>query len=99
VPGGELPAAGGPQPVGDRAGDLAFAGARRPDKPQEGRLGGLLHVQQRARQLVDGLAVQQRWVDPLAVGQFDRLAGGVQRQRFWALGGQVALGGDLVDLV
>ena len=36
----DLPAAVSPQPVGDRAGDLALAGSGRTDQPQERRLAG-----------------------------------------------------------
>ena len=52
-------AAVGPQAVGDRAGDLALAGAGRADQAQEARARGVVHVQQRAGELVDRLAVQR----------------------------------------
>ena len=77
----DRPAAAGPQAVGDRARDLALAGAGRPDQPQERRPGRVVHVQQRAGQLVDRLAVQPRRVDPPAVGQHDRLAPSRARAR------------------
>jgi hypothetical protein len=60
-----------PQPVGDRAGDLALAGAGRTDQPQEPRPARLLHVQQRAGDRVDRLAVQLGRVDELAVGKLE----------------------------
>ena len=78
VPVGDLAAAAGPEAVGDRAGDLALAGAGRADQPQERRLRRLVHVEQREGELVDRRAVQARRVDPLAVRQHDRLASGLE---------------------
>ena len=93
-------AALGPEPVGDRAGDLALARAGRADQAQEARARGVVHVQQRERERVDALAVQRRRVDPLAVGQHDRLAGRLELERLGGegVGGEVAFGGDLVEL-
>ncbi len=81
VPVGDLAAAAGPEAVGDRAGDLALAGAGRADQPQERRLRRVVHVEQREGELVDRLAVQARRVDPFAVGQQDRLACGRELER------------------
>ena len=63
---------------------------------------GRVEVEQRAGQLVDAPAVQARHVDRAAVGELDRLAGvlGVdRRQRGGRGGGEVAVGGDVVDLL
>jgi hypothetical protein len=60
VPVDDIVAAAGPEAVGDRVGDLALARAGRTDRPQERRLGRLVHVEQRQGQLVDRLAVQAR---------------------------------------
>ena len=98
VPVGDLPVAAGPEPVGDRAGDLALARAGRADQPQERRLRRVVHVEQRHGELVDRLAVQARWVDPLAVGQQDRLAGRLELERRGGVGDEVSLGGHPVDL-
>ena len=98
VPVGDLAAAAGPQAVGDRAGDLALARAGRADQPQERRLRRVVHVEQRQGELVDRLAVQARRVDPLAVGQQDRLARRLELERRGWVGGEVSLGGHPVDL-
>jgi hypothetical protein len=60
-----------------------------------------VHVQQRAGDPVDGLAVQQRRVDPLAVREHDRFRRRLEIEpRLGAtVRGEVAVGGDLVDLV
>ena len=52
------------------------------------------------RELVDALAVQRRRVDALAVGQDDRLAGRLELERVGGegVGGEVAFGGDVVEL-
>jgi hypothetical protein len=68
VPVGHLPSAAGPQAVGDRAGDLALARPGRANQAQKARLCRVVHVEQRERELVDRLAVQQRRVDPLPSG-------------------------------
>jgi hypothetical protein len=60
-------AALGPEPVGDRARELAFARDARADEAQEARARRLVHVEQRQREPVDWLAVPQRRV-VLAVG-------------------------------
>jgi hypothetical protein len=98
VPLGDLAAAAGPEAVGDRAGDLALAGAGRSDQPQKRRLGWLAHVEQREGDLVDRLAVQARRVDPLAVRQHDRIARRLELERRGWVGGEVSLGGHPVDL-
>jgi hypothetical protein len=97
----DAPAAVGPQPVGDRPGDLALAGPGRADQPQERRARRVVHVEQCASDPVDGLAVQQRRVDPLAVGQLDRLDRRLELESVsvQGVGGEVALAGDVVDLV
>jgi hypothetical protein len=61
----------------------------------------LLHVQQRAGDRVDRLAVQLGRVDDLAVGELDRLADGIDVEvdlagRRGAV--EVAVGADVVDL-
>ena len=98
VPLGDLAAAARPQPVRDRAGDLALARAGRADQPQKARLRRVLHVEQRQDELVDRCAVQARRVDPLAVGQQDRLAWGGKLERCGSFGHEVSLGGHPVDL-
>ena len=94
----DLPSAFSPQAVGDRAGDLALAGSGRTDQPQERRLAGSVCVDQRAGEFVDRLAVQPRRVDPLAVREDDRIGQRLELEQCRGrLGGEVALGGDLVD--
>ena len=98
----DRPAALGPQPVGDRARDLALAGAGRADQPQEPRPARLLHVQQRAGDPVDRLAVQLGRVDHLAVGQLDRVGDRVDVEVDLAVRSgavEVAVGADVVDLL
>ena len=93
-------AALGPQPVGDRAGDLALARAGRADQAQEARARGVVHVEQRERERVDALAVQRRRVDALAVREDDRVARRLELERVGGegVGGEVAFGGDVVEL-
>jgi hypothetical protein len=98
VPVGDLAAPAGPEAIGDRAGDLALAGARRADQPRERRLRRVVHVEQRESELVDRLAVQTRRVDPFAVGQQDRIAWGGELERGGWFGHEVSLGGHPVDL-
>ncbi len=95
---GDLAAATRPEAVRDRAGDLALACTGRADQPQERRLRRVVHVEQREGELVDRRAVQARRVDPLAVGQHDRLASGLELEWAVCLGNEVPVGGHPVDL-
>jgi hypothetical protein len=90
-----------PEPVGDAARQLGLAHSRRPGQPQERRLGRVVHVEERAGELVDRLAVKPRRVDPLPVREQDRLAERLELEQpvVPARGGQVALVGGPVDLV
>ena len=92
-------AAVGPEPVGDRAGDLALARAGRADQAQEVERAGSSMSSSAQASSSTRLAVQRRRVDPLAVGQHDRLAGRLELERVGGegVGGEVAFGGDVVD--
>jgi hypothetical protein len=57
-----------------------------------------VHVEQRERELVNRCAVQARRVDPLAVGQQDRLARRFELEWGGWVGCEVSLGGHPVDL-
>ena len=99
VPVGDLTAAAGPEAVGDRAGDLALAGAGRADQPQERRRGRVVHVEQREGELVDRLrraGTAGRSACRRAAGSA-RLAVSSSSGCGW-FGGEVSLGGHPVDL-